>query len=116
MLEDTKKGEPPNKPPRSPNDATPSAPFHFFHALFWSQPLCFFLIASLGKPTPFHVLWNVFPFAHCQNLSNNRGHSRREWGIVWLLLVPKIQMRHSEFLLVNLPLTLTFTYSESKSK
>ena len=106
---------PPPKPPRSPNDATLSASFDFFRALFCRNLCVSSSWWAWGNPPPFHVLWNVFPFAHFQNLSYNRGRSRREWGIVWLLL-PKIHMHYSEFLLVNLPLTRpTSMYSESKS-
>ena len=60
---------PPSLP--GPDDATLSSLLPLLPCLILSQPLCFFLITSLGKPTPFHVLWNVFPFAHFQHVSDN---------------------------------------------
>ena len=52
--------------PPFPPPSTSSVPY--FVATFVFLPH-----RKLGKPIPFHVLWNVFPFAHFQNLSNNRG-------------------------------------------
>ena len=59
-------------------EATFSASVHFFRALFVRNLSVSSSSHACGKPLPFHVVWNVLPFAQFQNLSNNGRDFNRE--------------------------------------